>query len=79
MFMHDCRYENEQPFRKAVEEEINSLYKVIDDANLTRMDLENEIESMKNELMNLEQSHIEVRYDQLSNETLFVRKVSVVN
>ncbi|XP_058612593.1 phakinin isoform X3 [Onychostoma macrolepis] len=53
------RYENEQPFRKAVEEEMNSLYKVIDDANLTRMDLENEIESMKNELMNLEQNHIE--------------------
>lgn len=56
-----CRYENEQPFRKAVEEEINSLYKVIDDANLTRMDLENEIDSMKNELMNLEQNHMEVR------------------
>ncbi|XP_067309612.1 phakinin [Pseudorasbora parva] len=53
------RYESEQPFCKAVEEEINSLYKVIDDANLTRSDLENEIESMKNELMNLEQSHME--------------------
>uniref|UniRef100_A0A8C1UQ53 Beaded filament structural protein 2, phakinin n=1 Tax=Cyprinus carpio TaxID=7962 RepID=A0A8C1UQ53_CYPCA len=63
------RYESEQPFRKAVEEEINSLYKVIDDANLTRMDLENEIESMKNELMNLEQNHIEdvkVLYKQIS-------------
>ncbi|XP_051985034.1 phakinin-like [Xyrauchen texanus] len=53
------RYESEQPFRKAVEKEINSLYKVIDDANLTRMDLENQIESMKNELMDVEQSHIE--------------------
>uniref|UniRef100_A0A8C2H3R3 Phakinin-like n=1 Tax=Cyprinus carpio TaxID=7962 RepID=A0A8C2H3R3_CYPCA len=64
------RYENEQPFRKAVEEEINSLYKVIDDANLTRMDLENEIDSMKNELMNLEQNHMEdVRalYKQMSD------------
>ncbi|XP_016300952.1 phakinin-like [Sinocyclocheilus anshuiensis] len=63
------RYENEQPFRKAVEEEINSLYKVIDDANLSRMDLENETESMKNELMNLEQNHIEdvrVLYKQIS-------------
>ncbi|XDV27484.1 hypothetical protein PO909_030999 [Leuciscus waleckii] len=63
------RYENEQPFRKAVEEEINSLYKVIDDANLTRMDLENDIDSMKNELMNLEQSHMEdvrVLYKQMS-------------
>ncbi|KAK7159347.1 hypothetical protein R3I94_005622 [Phoxinus phoxinus] len=63
------RYENEQPFRKAVEEEINSLYKVIDDANLTRMDLENDIDSMKNELMNLEQSHMEdvrLLYKQMS-------------
>ncbi|KAG1969677.1 phakinin isoform X1 [Pimephales promelas] len=63
------RYENEQPFRKAVEEEINSLYKVIDDANLSRLDLENDIDSMKNELMNLEQSHIEdirVLYKQMS-------------
>ncbi|KAK2900851.1 hypothetical protein QQF64_015091 [Cirrhinus molitorella] len=63
------RYENEQLFRKAVEEEINSLYKVIDDANLTRMDLENEIESMKNELMNLEQNHMEdvrVLYKQMA-------------
>nr|XP_055057809.1 phakinin isoform X1 [Misgurnus anguillicaudatus] len=51
------RYENEQPFRKAVEDEINSLYKVIDDANLSRADLENQIESMKSELMNLEQIH----------------------
>ncbi|XP_059419492.1 phakinin-like [Carassius carassius] len=53
------RYENEQPFRKALEEEINSLYKVIDDANLTGMDLEKEIDSMKNELMNLDQNHME--------------------
>ncbi|XP_005163550.1 phakinin isoform X2 [Danio rerio] len=63
------RYENEQPFRKAVEEEINSLYKVIDDANLTRMDLENEIESMKTELINVEQSHMEdvkMLYKQMS-------------
>lgn len=44
-----------------MEDEINSLYKVIDDANLTRADLENQIESMKNELMDLEHSHTEVR------------------
>ncbi|KAI7809767.1 putative phakinin [Triplophysa rosa] len=63
------RYENEQPFRKEVEDEINSLYKVIDDANLTRTDLENQIESMKNELMDLEHSHAEdvrVLYKQLA-------------
>ncbi|XP_051990556.1 phakinin-like [Xyrauchen texanus] len=63
------RYENEQPYHKTVEEEINALYKVIDDANLTRMDLENQIESVKNELMDVEQSHIEdvkVLYKQMA-------------
>lgn len=55
-----CRYENEQPFRKAVEDEINSLYKVIDDANLTKMDLESQIESMKEELTLLSKNHEEV-------------------
>lgn len=54
------RYENEQPFRKAVEDEINSLYKVIDDANLTKMDLESQIESMKEELTLLSKTHEEV-------------------
>lgn len=56
------RYENEQPFRKAVEEEISSLYKVIDDANLTRVDLELQIESMKAELSDLARNHEEVCY-----------------
>ncbi|XP_059519903.1 phakinin isoform X2 [Myotis daubentonii] len=53
------RYENEQPFRKAVEEEINSLYKVIDEANLTTMDLESQIESLKEELGFLSRSYEE--------------------
>lgn len=55
-----CRYENEQPFRKAVEDEINSLYKVIDDAKLTRMDLESQIENMNEELTLLSKNHEEV-------------------
>lgn len=58
-----CRYENEQPFRKAVEDEINSLYKVIDDANLTKMDLQCQIESMKEELGLLSKNHEEVSQD----------------
>uniref|UniRef100_A0A8D0HI50 Beaded filament structural protein 2 n=1 Tax=Sphenodon punctatus TaxID=8508 RepID=A0A8D0HI50_SPHPU len=63
------RYENEQPFRKAVEDEINSLYKVIDDANLTKMDLESQIESMKEELAFLSNNHeedVKVLYKQLA-------------
>lgn len=55
------RYEHEQPFRKAVEEEINSLYKVIDNANFTRMDLENQIERMNVELLDLSKTHEQVR------------------
>ncbi|XP_053115024.1 phakinin [Hemicordylus capensis] len=63
------RYENEQPFRKAVEDEINSLYKVIDDANLTKMDLESQIESMKEELSLLSKNHeedVKMLYKQLA-------------
>uniref|UniRef100_W5KYW7 Beaded filament structural protein 2, phakinin n=1 Tax=Astyanax mexicanus TaxID=7994 RepID=W5KYW7_ASTMX len=63
------RFENEQPFRKAVEEEISSLYKVIDDANLTKMDLENQIESMKTELIDLARNHeedVRVLYNQMA-------------
>ncbi|XP_078520565.1 phakinin [Lissotriton helveticus] len=67
------RYENEQPFRKAVEEEINSLYKVIDDANLTKMDLESQIESMKTELALLSRNHeedVKMLYKQLAGSQL---------
>uniref|UniRef100_A0ACB8FVQ7 Phakinin n=2 Tax=Sphaerodactylus townsendi TaxID=933632 RepID=A0ACB8FVQ7_9SAUR len=63
------RYENEQPFRKAMEDEINSLYKVIDDANLTKMDLENQIENMKEELTLLSTNHeedVKMLYNQLA-------------
>ncbi|XP_016079798.1 PREDICTED: phakinin [Miniopterus natalensis] len=53
------RYENEQQFRKAVEEEINCLHKVIDEANLTKTDLESQIESLKEELGLLSRSYEE--------------------
>nr|XP_028607438.1 phakinin [Podarcis muralis] len=63
------RYENEQPFRKAVEDEINSLYKVIDDANLTKVDLESQIDNMKEELTLLSKNHeedVKMLYKQLA-------------
>ncbi|KAM4821251.1 phakinin [Thomomys bottae] len=53
------RYRNEQPFRKAAEEEISSLYKVIDEAHLARTDLESQIESLKGELGFLAKSYEE--------------------
>uniref|UniRef100_A0A3Q3X6I3 IF rod domain-containing protein n=1 Tax=Mola mola TaxID=94237 RepID=A0A3Q3X6I3_MOLML len=63
------RYENEQPFRKAVEEEISSLYKVIDDASLTKAELEEQMENMRAELRNLEHNHeqdVRVLYNQMA-------------
>ncbi|KAF6312530.1 beaded filament structural protein 2 [Rhinolophus ferrumequinum] len=63
------RYENEQPFRKAAEEEINSLNKVIDEANLIKIDLESQIESLKEELGFLSKSYeedVKVLYKQLA-------------
>ncbi|XP_002937781.3 phakinin [Xenopus tropicalis] len=63
------RYENEQPFRKAIQEEIRSLYKVIDDANLTKKDLESQIESMKEDLASLSKNHkedVKMLYKQLA-------------
>ncbi|XP_036999956.2 phakinin isoform X3 [Artibeus jamaicensis] len=63
------RYENEQPCRKAVEEEINSLYKVIDEAHWTKIDLEGQIESLKEELGFLSRSYeedVKALYKQLA-------------
>lgn len=43
-----------------MEDEINSLYKVIDEANLNKTDLEGQIESLKQELGFLSRSYEEV-------------------
>ncbi|XP_048858050.1 phakinin isoform X2 [Brienomyrus brachyistius] len=62
------RYDHEQPFHKVMEEEISALYKVIDDANLAKMNLEAQTESMKEELSNLARNHeedVKVLYKQL--------------
>ncbi|XP_004834304.1 phakinin [Heterocephalus glaber] len=67
------RYENEQPFRKAMEEEISSLYKVIDETNLTKTDLEGQIESLKEEHDFLSRSYeedVKMLYKQLAGSEL---------
>lgn len=43
-----------------MEEEISSLYKVIDDASLTKAELEEQMETMRAELRNLEHNHEQV-------------------
>lgn len=63
------RFENEQPFRRAVEEEISSLYKVIDEANLTKAELEEQMENMRAELRSLEHNHeqdVRILYSQMA-------------
>ncbi|TSK82147.1 Phakinin [Bagarius yarrelli] len=53
------RFEHEQPFHRSMEEEISSLYKVIDNANFSKVDLENQIDIMNVELIDLVKTHEE--------------------
>lgn len=47
--------------RQAVEADVARLRKLLDDTNVTRMHLESEIESLKEELINLRKNHEAVR------------------
>ncbi|XP_075055252.1 keratin, type I cytoskeletal 18 [Mixophyes fleayi] len=51
------KFESELAIRQSVEADINGLRKVIDDTNISRLNLENEIESLKEELAYLKKSH----------------------
>ncbi|KAK5611928.1 hypothetical protein CRENBAI_007145 [Crenichthys baileyi] len=64
-----CRYENEQPFRRVVEEEISSLHRVIEEANMTKVELEEQMENMRAELRSLEHNHeqdVQTLYNQMA-------------
>uniref|UniRef100_A0A3P9L073 Beaded filament structural protein 2, phakinin n=1 Tax=Oryzias latipes TaxID=8090 RepID=A0A3P9L073_ORYLA len=51
------RFESEQPLRSAMEEEISSLHRVIQEARVTKAELEEQMEMMRQELRTLEQNH----------------------
>lgn len=51
------RYESELAIRQSVEGDIAGLKKVIDDTNLGRMNIEGEIETVREELAFLQKNH----------------------
>lgn len=57
MSVHSYRFENEMAIRQSVEADIAGLKKVIDDTNMSRMNIESEIEAVKEELAFLKKNH----------------------
>ncbi|XP_029288236.1 keratin, type I cytoskeletal 18-like [Cottoperca gobio] len=61
------KFDNELAIRQSVEADIAGLKKVIDDTNMTRMNIESEIENVKEELTFLKKNH-EIEVMELRNQ-----------
>lgn len=59
--VHFNRFDNEMAIRQSVEADIAGLRKVIDDTNMNRMNIEGEIEAVREELSYLKKNHENVR------------------
>lgn len=55
--VHSHRFDNELAIRQSVEADIAGLRKVLDDTNMTRMNIESEIEAVREELAYLKKNH----------------------
>lgn len=54
---HSYRFDNEMAIRQSVEADIAGLKKLIDDTNMSRMNIESEIEAVREELVFLRKNH----------------------
>ena len=54
---HSHRFDNEMGIRQSVEADIVGLKRVIDDTNMTRMNIESEMEAVREELLFLKKNH----------------------
>lgn len=55
--MHTYRFDNEIGIRQSVEADIAGLRRLIDDTNMSRINIENEIEAVRDELNFLKKNH----------------------
>ncbi len=78
--MHSYRFDNEMAIRQSVEADIAGLKKVIDDTNITRMNIESEIEAVREELAFLRKNHenVSLLHIQINRHT-FTQTSSLVH
>lgn len=63
--MRSNRFDNETAIRQSVEADIAGLKKVIDDTNMNRMNIEGEIEAVREELAYLKKNHENVSHQHI--------------